>query len=549
MVEDLASLTDEQFTQRLAAALKFARDERQENQLRHYVAFTPTIAQIWECDAQTMWIGGGNRAGKTAQMLALVVACATGIFPDSLKHVAQRRFRGPIRIRVLCDSLTTTLYPMILPKLQWTKWNGNNPQGGDQGHWGWVPPYCLKDRSWDRSWNDKLRILTMVCRDPDNPEIVLGESSMHFMSYDQEEGRGQDYHIILHDEPPPLHIFRESQARIMGVGGRNLGAMTWPDDPSIPVDWIFDEIYEPGMAGTNPQIAWINIFATDNPHVDRKAIEEQAKSWSEETRRVRIYGQPIRFSNRVHPLFTDQTMHWCHKCGKTTFAQENTLSTGHYDKLLCATCVSTDVVEFNHVKEFDFESWPCIWLLDMHPRKPHIGLWVMVDPSDDLWVTEEMSEEGDPTDVKRKCDEIEERYGFNVALRLCDPNMGMQSASSKRNTTWQGAFDEAGLSCQLADDSSVGRSTVNQYLKPDHRRGQPRLHVHPRCKATIHSIKRYVWDDFKRAAEKDQKQAPKTKNDDQANLLKYLMNWNPSFSSLKGLGEVFRRPGMHTRGR
>lgn len=541
---DLAALSDDELKAKFAEAVKFLRDDRQENQIRYWTPTSPVAAQVFETDARVVGIGGGNRSGKTTSVLALVVACATGVFPESMKHTVDRRFRGPIRVRVICDSLTTTLYPTILPKLQWWKWSGPSPQGGERGHWGLIPPYCLKDRLWEKSWNEKLRILTLVCRDPQDPNIILGESIFHFMSYDQEEGRGTDFHYVLHDEPPPLHIWRESEARVMGVAGRMLLAMTWPDDPAIPVDWLFDEVYEPGMDPSNKEVEWINLYSTDNPHADQAGIAAQSKNWSEEMRRVRIYGQPIRFSNRIHPLFTDTTQHWCHSCGKTCFMDENPNKTGVLDAVVCVNCRGVDVCDFNHVIEFEYQhTWPVVWLLDMHPRKPHVGLWAAIDPSDDIWIVDECSVEGDPTDMKLECNRVEEFHGMNIALRLCDPNMGLSPSSSRRGITWKDAFDEAGLVCELADDAAAGRMVVNQYLKPDKMRGQPRLHVHPRCKETVKSIKRYVWDETKRSLEKEQKQTPKPKGDDQANLLKYLMNWAPTFSSLRGMHTVYHRPG------
>lgn len=546
---DVASLSDEELRLQLAQAVKFARDERQENQLIYYKPVSKIAERVFESDARVFGVGGGNRSGKSDQCLALIAACCTGIFPDSMKHVVQRRFRGPIRARIICDSLTTTLYPTILPKLQWWQWSGAVPHGGERGHWGWIPPYCLKERDWSKSWSEKLRILTIVCRDPNDPNIILGESIIHFMSYDQEEGRGTDFHFILHDEPPPLHIWRESEARIMGVGGRLMVAMTWPDDPSIPVDWIFDEVYEPGISGLRKDIEWVNFYSTDNPNVDQVAIGEQAKNWSEEMRKVRILGQPIRFSNRVHPVFTDTPQHWCHNCKKTTLTNDNPASLNAYDKWLCLYCSNSNVSEFNHVKEFEASSsWPTVWLLDPHPRKPHRALWVQVDPADDLWLIDEIDCPGDPTDMKIACDEIENRHSLVIALRLMDPNMGASPASSRREITWQSEFEAAGLACQLADDSDTGRAHLNQYLKCDDHTLQPRFHIHPRCTISIGDIKRYVWDDHKRSSERELKQTPKAKYDDSPTLLKYLMNYGPTFAGLHGMGQVFRRQGQRQRG-
>ena len=79
-----------------------------------------------------------------------------------------------------------------------------------------------------------------LCRDPDNLDRVLGHSTFQFMGHDQEPEKfaSGEFHLVVLDEPPKYAIYRENCTRIMSVGGRMLMAMTWPDDPTIPVDWI-----------------------------------------------------------------------------------------------------------------------------------------------------------------------------------------------------------------------------------------------------------------------------------------------------------------------
>ena len=89
----------------------------------------------------------------------------------------------------------------------------------------------------------------------------------------------------------------------------------------------------------------------------------------------------------------------------------------------------------------------------------------------------------------------------------------------------------------------VGRGRVNEYLRPDDRTLAPRLHFHARCQTAIAQMKRYTWDDFKHGQGKDLKQKPRDKYDDFPTLLKYLMNYLPTFSVLKEGAAVIRRPG------
>ena len=541
---DLTTLSDDQFRARFGELLTLAQDERKLNQLLWYKPVSATALAIHESKARVLGLGGGNRSSKTTTMLVEMVMCMTGVFPDCLKHLAREKFRGPINCRLVLESLTTTLYPTILPKLQYFKWTGIDRPGGERGHWGWIPKWCLIEGSWEKSWTDKLRTLRVLCRDPEDLEHVLGESTLQIMSKDQDptDFASGEFHIVGHDEPPTLAIWREDEARVMSVNGRLIVAMTWPDDPAIPVDWIFDEVYEPGTAKER-DIEWFNIYTTDNRNLDQAAIAARAAGWSTETRNVRLYGQPIRFSNRVHPVFTDNTSFWCFTCGKTCIAKVNEQARAE-ERLCCETCGSIQVCEFNHVKEFEAtDKWPAVWLLDPHPRRPHIYLWAMCDPSDDWWIVADGACEGDPVETKKDVDRIERGLMLNVVHRLVDPNMALSPASSKRGVNWRDEFNDAGLVCSLADDSHVGRERLNQFLKPDAGRWQPRIHVHPRCKATIFGIKRFVWQDRKLGSERAILQIPKDKNDDEVNLLKYLMNESLTFSRLMGLNQHYKRPG------
>lgn len=530
-------LPNEPFRHVLQEILKIAQEDRREANLLYY---SPAHERCWEVhksDAKVIAVGGGNGSSKTETCLAHLMMLATGVIPKELKEWMLPKFRGPVTIRIVLESLTTVLHPIILPKLKWWVWTGLHPQGGDQGHWGWVPKTSLKGGSWEKSWSEKLRTLTVLCRDPENPDKVIGESTIQFMSHDQDPSdfASGDFHHILHDEPPSYAIWTENQARTMRVNGCMYLAMTWPDDPTIPVDWIFDEVYEKGREGPNkePDIEWIELDTRHNPHLDQDAIAAQMAKWSHETRTVRIQGQPIRFSNRIHPLFTDLESWWCFNCGRVIVPIDGE-----------CTCGSADIVEFNHVQDFEIaRNWPAIFVIDPHPRKPHMFLWALIDPSDDIWVIQDGEMDDDPSELRAYIEEMEETLEINTQIRLMDPNMGRSPASARREVTWQDEFDRAGLLCDLADDSDVGRGRFNEYLKPDPHTLRPRIHFHPRCQKSIHQIKRYVWDDHRRKQEKDLKQKPRQKYDDYPTMIKYLMNFEPSFSFLYRGAPVILRTG------
>src|SRR3990167_5200055 len=319
---DVARLTDDQLRGVVGQVISVQYKDRQENQLLYYKPVSPVAERVHQSGARYLCIGGGNGASKTDSLLAHVTALATGVFPLGLRPEVlsawKAQFRGPVSVRVVVESLTTTLEPIILPKLQWWMWSGVDEPGGDRGHWGWIPRRCLRDGMWVRSWRSEPRILRVLCMNPENPGEVMGESTFQFMAHNQEASSfaSGDFHHVIHDELTTHAIWRENEARTMRVGGKMMMAFTWPDDPAIAVDWVYDKLYEKGQVGPNkdPDVDWFEMWSLHNPNLALDHVRKQAEAWSPEVAAVRIQGQPIRFSNRVHPLFTRHARTWCAGC-------------------------------------------------------------------------------------------------------------------------------------------------------------------------------------------------------------------------------------------
>jgi len=481
---------------------------------------------------------------KTETSLAHLAMMMTGVIsgqidPETRKAV-RSQFRGPVQCRIVLESLTTTMHPVIMPKLQWWRWNGYDAPGGERGHWGWIPKNCLVGGLWSRAWNEKTRLLRILCRDPDEPERILGESTLQIMAHNQEPSdfASGDLHWVLHDEPTTYPIWRENEARTMRTGGVMMMAMTWPDDPSIAVDWIYDTLYEPGRPGPNkdPNVDWFELWTIHNPHLSADKVEEQRLKWEREGPMVseaRLYGRPIRFSNRVHAEFTDRDLWWCSACKRM----------GNHLPEACLACgAGRDyLIRYNHVREFEQKAgWPTVFLLDPHPRKPHCLLWVQVDTWSDWWVVASAEVPGGPDDVAAKVREVEEALRLNVVQRIGDAKMLGSPSGAKRDETWRDEFDRVGLRLDRSDSSDVGRARVNAALRVDQDRMQPRLHFHPRCAMPIRQMQRFVWDDFVRPEKHDLKQKPKEKEDDYPALLRYFANSNPSFERMAHGAPVLR---------
>ena len=544
-VHEIGRMGPKDFRRSMARVLEVQYQYRKEYAILGYTPASEAAYAIHETKEHMIGVGGGNGSSKTESCLAEIVMNATGMYPAYLRErvdVVDEKFRGPIQCRVVVASITTTLHNVILKKLRWDHWTGVDEPGGARGHWGWIPKNCLVGGSWLTAWSEKLRTLSVLCRHPDKPDKVLGISTIQFMSSEQDSSffASGDFHIVLHDEPPTHAIWLENQARTMRVKGRMMLAMTWPDDPSIPVDWLFDDVYEPGCDGPkkHPEKIWINLFTTDNVHLDQSGIINQMSQWSQEMINVRIKGQPIRFSGQIHPLFTNQAQSWCFACADTTSA------VGGY----CDRCSGKDLVSFCHTGEFEVDRWPCIFALDPHPRKPHTMAWFAIDPADDVWQVAELEVDGDATDVKIEVDKLEIALGLNVRMRIMDPRMGAQP-TAKRETNWQKEFYNAGLNCDMADSHDSGRKAFNTFLKPDPHTRRPRAMVHERCANTIYQIKRYVWDEHANRLEKDLKEKAREKYDDYPALWRYVMNVKATFDFLDRGHQVFKKRKSHGKTR
>ena len=544
--DGIRELTNKQLKLVAANAVDLLESDRRENQLVYYEPVSPEAAKMHSSTARKIGIFGGNGSSKTTSFLAELSSMMTGTIPESLRGDAKfcSKFRGPINTRIVLESLTTTMHPIILPMLQYWKWTGISSPGGPKGHWGFIPRRNLIGGTWEKSWSEKLRIMRIKCFDPDSPAKYLGESTCQILSVDNDESdfASGDYHIIAHDEPPTLGIWRENEARTMRVAGRMALMMTWPDNPAIAVDWIYDEIYEKGREGSqekDPNVECFNLYTTDNPYLDQEAVRIQANAWDESTRAVRIYGRPLRFSNLIHQDFTDTQKWWCFACGKDTLA----------DKGNCGLCGGSRICHYNHVTNDPPSGvWPTIYLLDPHPRKPHMMMWVQVDPQDDCHQVAEAEVKGGPLEVREVVDKVERELHLRVVRRVMDPNMGKSPSSSVRGITWRDDFDAAGVTCDTidhVDNFETGITRINDMLKPDKDTLKPRIVIHESCRNTIMHFKRYQWEDWSKRVDKDMKQKPKLKYDDYPALWRYLMNLDrgatPSFRMMSVGAPIIRR--------
>jgi len=547
-VEDFSSLSDADLLELAGKALNEQDQHRKDNAILYYQPVSEKSWLVHQSTAKITGISGGNRSSKTETAIAEMVMLCTGVMPERfrLDPVFRSKFRGPMRCRVVVESLLNTLWNVMLPKFQHWSWNGPDSPGGLKGHWGWIPKTSLFGHSWDKAFSKELRTIRILCRDPDNPARILGESSISFMSKDNdpEDFASGEFHMIIEDEPPTFAIHEENMVRVRSVNGRVLLSMTWPTDAAIPVSWLYDDVYELGMPGPNkdPDIDWFELDSRDNPHQDMKGLEFDIRQYGKDSARfhVRIEGKPIKMASRVHPLFTDRNSRWCFDCVEERHVLDVT-------DPACAECSGRNTTVFNHVQEAGYQSDPIIYCLDPHPRKPHMMMWVAITPHDDFYQVAEECVDGSPSEVWEVVQETERKYSLKVVKRIMDPNMGASSPGLNRGVSWQAEFAKFGLMCDFADNSMIGQKTVNDYLQPDPDTFVPRIHVHPRCEVTIKQFRRFQWDSHKTGAEKGLKEKTKEVDDDFPALWRYCVNLNPNYRFLRMGAPVLGRKKMRRK--
>jgi len=532
-VEELRSHPKEEL-EALARELLQTRDIlQQENQIVFYQPANDDARKIHLSTARQIFTLGGNRSSKTETHLVELVIQMTGIVPDCLKDdYPQEKIRPPIRARLICTSLDNVWGTVIKPKLQWNVWSGREPVGGQMGHWGWIPKELLMGGKWENSWREKDRTLTLT-----------NGSSLQVMAYTQdlEEFRGASLHLVLCDEGPPEDIYRENLMRLIDVGGRIMTAMTPPDDTNTAWDaaWVA-EVFERGLDGPakDPLIDSFQLLSEKNRTLPKTELYELTKDLTPLQRQVRLEGRFIHLSGLIYPDYTNRPQMWCFTCNQTQLVVNRK----------CAGCSSSDVVEFCHVVEpveLAF-TWPVVFLMDPHPRKAHMVIWVAVDRSDDYWEIAEDSINDTPENVAKRVFDFEKANKLTIVKRIGDPRMLGQQAhvAGRREVTVRDEFDAVGLRMSLAGGTfNPGHNRLTERLRPDRFSRQPRIHIFNTCKQTDYQMKRYVWDEWTHDTPKrDQKQEPIRKNDDFPTLLRYLCAEEPRYVNLQ-MGQNYKPSG------
>lgn len=216
---------------------------------------------------------GGNRAGKTDSNVAECIFRARGIHPyqdGPLKPVTQGRF--------FTTDLEKGLKQIALPKFQ-----------------RWVPPSMLIDGNWDKSWDERGRVLTFE-----------NGSTIDFLTYmmDLQPMGGVPRDWASFDEEPPQHIFNETMQRLVDYDGIWWASMT----PLDGMTWTYEYLFEPASEDPDSiQVEAFQLFQSDNPYLEAKDPDKFTVAMSEGEKEARQQGNFVAVSGKIFPKFDPAT--------------------------------------------------------------------------------------------------------------------------------------------------------------------------------------------------------------------------------------------------
>lgn len=249
-----------------------------ESSVTSIYSYTPHPKQkVFHCSQleEKLFIGG-NRSGKT---VANVIECIWWLTKTHPFRPEVRAIEGEVRGRLVCVSFIEGLEKIILPLFK-----------------KWVPRKYLIDRSWDKSYINKTRTLTLS-----------NGSFIEFQSYDQELEKfaGTSRHFVSFDEEPPMVVWQECLMRLIDTDGSWWISMT----PVEGLTWIFEDVYKPWEEGRRPDTLVLEVSMDDNPHLTEKAKRKILGNIADDDdRAAREHGKFAEIGGRVYKTF-DKRIH------------------------------------------------------------------------------------------------------------------------------------------------------------------------------------------------------------------------------------------------
>jgi phage terminase large subunit-like protein len=416
---------------------------------------------------------GGNRSGKSVGGVVEDLWWATRRHP--YRPVPDRAIRG----RVIGVDFINGIQGILLPIFK-----------------RWIVPSDLVGGSWERSWHNSERTLTL-----DNGSVL------DFKSYDQDLDKhaGTSRDFIHFDEEPPKSIFNENLVRLIDTGGSWWITMT----PVEGMTWVYTDLYEKWFTGQRHDLDVIKVDMSDNPYLNIEEKMQLLAFLGDDEREKREHGTFVPKGGLVFPSF-----------------QESVHATLH--------------------------GWrpPSDWLvyqsIDHGLNNPTAILYHAVSPDGSLIVTfkELYGRNKLVREWAQEILEFEREWGIAPFLRTGDPAMKQRNAES--GSSIQQLYNDMGI--YLALDSvpravDPGINKMTQYMQLNPQTGRPFWQISD-CPNLTRELRQLHWSFYASGKMEDANNPKETihKKDDHApDAARYFFTFLPELSAL-GLDLKPREP-------
>lgn len=405
---------------------------------------------------------GGNRSGKSVGGVVEDLWWVTGRHPH--REIPDKTIRG----RVVGVDFNNGVQGILLPIFK-----------------RWIIPSDLVGGSWERSWSNAERTLTLA-----NGNFIEFKSS----DQDLEKHAGTSRDFIHFDEEPPKSIFTENLIRLIDVGGSWWITMT----PVEGMTWVYRDLYEPWMQGVRTDIDVIQVDMSDNPYLSVIEKMNILAFLDDDDKAKREHGTFVPKGGLVFPAFQESihaTLHGWRP--PKDWLVYHSLDHGYNNPTASLHhAVSPDgssVVTFH-------EHYKREWIVEKHAKE--ILAW-------------------------------EQENGIEPFLRTGDPAMKQRQAQSGNSI--QTLYAELGIYFALDSvpkDVSVGVDKINQYLQINPSTNRPFWQISD-CPMLTRELRQLHWDYYVSGKLEDSNNVKETihKKDDHApDAARYFFTFLPDLA-------------------
>lgn len=397
------------------------------------------------------------------------------------KHPYRKLPDRPIAGRIVSVDFANGINKIIKPQLQQ-----------------WIPPSQLRGGAWSSAYDAMERVLNF-----ENGSFV------ELMSYDQDLDKfaGTSRDFIHYDEEPPSTIYTECEARLIDRKGSSWITMT----PVEGMTWIFDDIYEPGIAG-DAGISVIEVEMSENPHLDQGEVDNFLGKLSEDERKARGEGKFVQMGGLVYKAFRPEI----------------------------------HIIDELDPKQFLGPNYKHYHSLDHGFNNPTSTHWHAVNPDNEVVTFDEHYEAGRIIEYHAQViHDREKAHGRIPDVRICDPALAQKQAVT--GTSIQTEYAIRGIGFVLGNnDVFTGVAKVNQYLdlRED---GTPSWHITRNCTNLIREIGRLRWKTWaskKQASQNNPHDQIHKKDDHACDECRYFFAFMPELKPIIPLPEKAALPAI-----